>query len=144
LLIKATIEGCLQGDIDTAYDGVTELWELGYAASDIISSFFRVRPNTSRACLCFIRCAGVQGYLSIVFVCQRCASRTLTQNASPDSLQVVKNFDSPTMNEWHRLQFIKEIGNTHIKILDGLDTLIQLTALVARLARLGTKDKFDQ
>ena len=44
----------------------------------------------------------------------------------------------------HRLEFIKEIGNTHIQILDGLDSLIQLTALVARLCRLGTKDKFDQ
>lgn len=77
--------------------GVTELWELGYAASDIITTIFRV----------------------------------------------VKNFESANMTEWSRLEFIKEIGFTHVRILDGLDSFVQLTALVARLCRLGLKEKFD-
>lgn len=35
-----------------------------------------------------------------------------------------------------RLQFIKEIGVTHRRILEGLDTLVQLSGLVARLCVL--------
>lgn len=98
LLVKVMIEACLTGDIDTAYDGMQELWQLGYAASDIITTVFRV----------------------------------------------VKNFVSPTMAEWTRLEFIKEIGYTHVKILDGLDSFMQLSALVAKLCRMGVKDPFDQ
>ena len=77
--------------------GVSNLWDMGYAASDIITTIFRV----------------------------------------------VKNFESADMTEWSRLEFIKEIGFTHVRILDGLDSFVQLTALVARLCRLGMKEKFD-
>eukprot|EP00040_Diaphanoeca_grandis_P011766 m.60321 g.60321 ORF g.60321 m.60321 type:complete len:359 (-) comp22828_c0_seq1:248-1324(-) len=58
--------------------------------------------------------------------------------------QVVKNFSSDRMAEWTQLQFIKEIGATHMRILEGQTSLIQLTGLVARLARLGTPNKFDK
>jgi len=59
--------------------------------------------------------------------------------------QVVKNFTVERgMAEWTQLQFIKEIGATHMRILEGQTSLIQLTGLVARLARLGTSKKFDK
>ena len=32
-----------------------------------------------------------------------------------------------------KLEFIKEIGFCHMRVLDGLDTLLQLTGLVAKL-----------
>eukprot|EP00042_Codosiga_hollandica_P043706 m.418608 g.418608 ORF g.418608 m.418608 type:complete len:361 (-) comp56625_c1_seq1:2463-3545(-) len=88
LLVKSMIENCLRGNVDAAYDGMHELWSMGYAAVDIASTVFRV----------------------------------------------VKTFD---MAEYLKLEYIKEIGFTHMKVLDGLDTLVQLTALVARLSRLG-------
>eukprot|EP00729_Bicosta_minor_P012429 gene12429-9035_t len=96
LLVKQMLEACLVGDIETAHE-VSNLWDMGYAASDIITTIFRV----------------------------------------------VKNFESADMTEWSRLEFIKEIGFTHVRILDGLDSFVQLTALVARLCRLGMKEKFD-
>lgn len=51
--------------------------------------------------------------------------------------KVVKSFESTEMGEALKLEFIKEIGRTHLKILDGLDSLVQLTGLIARLCRLG-------
>ena len=47
------------------------------------------------------------------------------------------------MQEWTKLEFIKEVGYTHIKILDGVNSLVQLTGLTARLCRIGTAEKFD-
>jgi len=37
-----------------------------------------------------------------------------------------------------KLTFIKEIGFTHMRILDGLDTLLQLTGLIAKLCCVAT------
>lgn len=37
------------------------------------------------------------------------------------------------MDDEIKLDFIKEIGKTHMRIADGLGTLVQLTGLVGRL-----------
>jgi len=37
------------------------------------------------------------------------------------------------INEELKLEFIKEIGFTHMRVLDGLDTLLQLSGLAAKL-----------
>ncbi len=42
----------------------------------------------------------------------------------------------PTLAEHARLEFIKEIGFTHMKIVEGVQTLLQLSACVVRLCRL--------
>ncbi|KND01773.1 replication factor C subunit 2 [Spizellomyces punctatus DAOM BR117] len=47
--------------------------------------------------------------------------------------RVVKTFD---MEEYIKLEFIKEIGLTHMKILEGTQTLVQLSGLIARLCKL--------
>ncbi|KAI9101280.1 P-loop containing nucleoside triphosphate hydrolase protein [Phlyctochytrium arcticum] len=48
--------------------------------------------------------------------------------------RVVKLFD---MQEYAKLEFIKEIGLTHMKALEGNQTLVQLSGLVVRLCKLG-------
>ena len=40
------------------------------------------------------------------------------------------------MPEPLKLEFIKEIGFTHMRVLDGLDTLLQMGGLVAKLCCL--------
>ena len=40
------------------------------------------------------------------------------------------------MPEYAQLQFIKEIGDCHLRISDGVDTPLQLTALLARLCKI--------
>lgn len=45
--------------------------------------------------------------------------------------KVCKN--DPSLPEVTKLEFIREIGETHMRVADGLDTLLQLNGLVARL-----------
>lgn len=48
--------------------------------------------------------------------------------------RVVKNADE--LPEYTKLEFIKEIGWTHMRILEGVSTLVQLAALLARLVKM--------
>ena len=47
--------------------------------------------------------------------------------------RVTKNL---TMDEKVKLSFIREIGSAHMRMADGVDSLLQLTSLVARLCAL--------
>lgn len=42
----------------------------------------------------------------------------------------------PNLSEYAKLEFIKEIGFTHMKILEGVQTLLQLSGCIARLCKL--------
>eukprot|EP01119_Soliformovum_irregulare_P004081 TRINITY_DN15096_c0_g1_i1.p1 TRINITY_DN15096_c0_g1~~TRINITY_DN15096_c0_g1_i1.p1 ORF type:complete len:346 (+),score=73.11 TRINITY_DN15096_c0_g1_i1:42-1040(+) len=48
--------------------------------------------------------------------------------------RVVKNYQ---MDEFLKLEYIKEIGFCHMKLANGLNTLVQMSGLLARLCRLG-------
>jgi replication factor C subunit 2/4 len=47
--------------------------------------------------------------------------------------KVVKAFDMP---EPKKLDFIKEVGMTHMRLLEGTDSLLQLSGLVVRLCQI--------
>ncbi|KAK1756891.1 DNA replication factor C-like protein [Echria macrotheca] len=47
----------------------------------------------------------------------------------------------PTLSEHSKLEFIKEIGFTHMKILEGVQTLLQLSGCVVRLCKLNMDQK---
>ncbi|KAH8835459.1 P-loop containing nucleoside triphosphate hydrolase protein [Flagelloscypha sp. PMI_526] len=51
--------------------------------------------------------------------------------------RVVKTFDE--IPEFTKLEYIKEIGFTHMRILEGVGTLIQLGGLISRLCRMNMK-----
>ncbi|KAG7093865.1 replication factor C subunit 4 [Marasmius oreades] len=51
--------------------------------------------------------------------------------------RVVKAFDE--LPEYTKLEFIKEVGFTHMRILEGVSTLLQLAGLVARLCKMSLK-----
>ncbi|KZV74866.1 P-loop containing nucleoside triphosphate hydrolase protein [Peniophora sp. CONT] len=51
--------------------------------------------------------------------------------------RVVKTFDE--LPEYMKLEFIKEIGFTHMRILEGVGTFLQLSGLMARLCKLNIK-----
>ncbi|XP_046444399.1 replication factor C subunit 2-like [Daphnia pulex] len=86
MLIKDMIDHCVKGKIDEAYTIMSHLYELGYAAEDIISSVFRVCRNH-------------------------------------------------TIPEYIMLEFIQEIGLTHMKIAQGMGSLLQMSGLLARLCK---------
>ena len=45
----------------------------------------------------------------------------------------------PTLSEHSKLEFIKEIGFTHMRILEGLQTYLQLSGCLARLCKINMK-----
>ena len=45
LLVLTIIKHCIAGNIDEAYAGLKQLYDLGYSASDIITTLFRVVKN---------------------------------------------------------------------------------------------------
>lgn len=42
IVIQAMVKACLKGDIDGAMEKLTELWDQGYSAVDIVVTIFRV------------------------------------------------------------------------------------------------------
>ncbi|KAJ8686421.1 hypothetical protein QAD02_022215 [Eretmocerus hayati] len=62
---------------------------------------------------------------------------------SPDDIiinifRVAKNLD---VDEYLKLDFVKEIGITHLGICNGVSSLLQLNSLIARLCRIALKKK---
>lgn len=82
--IQKVVECCVEGDLKGALTNLKGLWSNGYAAIDIIGTFFRV-----------------------------------TKSADID--------------EKKKLAFIKEIGLCHMRIGDGVDSLLQLNGLLSKL-----------
>ena len=45
----------------------------------------------------------------------------------------------PVLSEHAKLEFIREIGFTHMRILEGVQTYLQLSGCVAKLCRINMK-----
>lgn len=45
----------------------------------------------------------------------------------------------PSLSEHTKLEFIREIGFTHMRILEGVQTYLQLAGCVAKLCRVNMK-----
>jgi len=45
----------------------------------------------------------------------------------------------PSLSEHSKLEFVREIGFTHMRILEGVQTYLQLAGCVAKLCRLNMK-----
>ncbi|KAJ8973042.1 hypothetical protein NQ317_017989 [Molorchus minor] len=86
MLIKEMLRDCINGDIRKAYKVVDHLWNLGYAAEDILKNIFKVCKNM--------------------------------------------DIDEPL-----KLEFIKEIAKTHVRIVEGLSSILQMSGLLARLCK---------
>jgi len=96
IIVQAIIHACMKSNIERAMEKLSELWEQGYSAVDIVVTLFRV----------------------------------------------VKTFDE--MPEYTKLEYIKEIGFTHMRILEGVGTLIQLGGLIARLCKMNMQPELFQ
>merc|ERR1719253_1608367 len=87
-IARAIIDSCGKGNLYEAIDKLNELWNSGYAASDIIGTIFKV----------------------------------------------TKSHDG--LPEGEKLEYLREIGFTHMKISNGISTRLQLLGLLARLSRM--------
>ena len=45
----------------------------------------------------------------------------------------------PSLSEHTKLEFVREIGFTHMRILEGMQTYLQLAGCVAKLCKLNMK-----
>lgn len=45
----------------------------------------------------------------------------------------------PSLSEHTKLEFIREIGFTHMRVLEGLQTYLQLAGCVAKLCKLNMR-----
>jgi len=45
----------------------------------------------------------------------------------------------PSLSEHAKLEFIREIGFTHMRILEGVQTYLQLSGCIAKLCKLNMK-----
>ena len=92
-LIDAILEHCTRGEIEQAHQGLEQLWSQGYAAVDLVTTFFRV-------------------------------ARALPPTRLAEGLL---------------MEYLKEIGLCHMRILEGNATRLQLAAMLAALCRLTLK-----
>lgn len=107
--VQAMIKSCWEGKVDAALDTLKELWY-----------------GKARACLVFT---------VLTFI-----SRDL--GYSPHDIistmfRVTKTI--PTLSEHSKLEYIKEIGFTHMRILEGVQTFLQLSGCIAKLCKINMK-----
>ena len=50
--------------------------------------------------------------------------------------RVAKSFDEKKLPEALKLEFVREIGFCHMRVGDGVNSLLQLAGLVAKLCRI--------
>lgn len=92
IMVANLISHCLSAEIDNAYGIMKHLCDLGYSATDIITTLFRV----------------------------------------------VRNYK---MQEFLKLEFIKEVGFCHMRISDGVNSRLQLSGLLAKLCKVTLKSQ---
>lgn len=87
-VVRVMVDSCHKGDLHQANAQLQKLWTLGYSASDIIGTLFKVTK------------------------------------AHED------------LEEGIKLEFLREIGFTHIRISNGVNSLLQLLGLMGRLCQV--------
>lgn len=105
LLIKEMLTHCVDGKLDEAYRILKSLWDKGYSSHDIITNIFRVCKTHQMPE--FLK-------LEYIKVCM--------------SVHVLKPSTVP-----YTYCTLQEIGFTHMKIAEGVETLLQFSGLLARL-----------
>eukprot|EP01010_Urceolus_cornutus_P000455 NODE_1060_length_1135_cov_258.929098_g808_i0.p1 GENE.NODE_1060_length_1135_cov_258.929098_g808_i0~~NODE_1060_length_1135_cov_258.929098_g808_i0.p1 ORF type:complete len:371 (+),score=108.90 NODE_1060_length_1135_cov_258.929098_g808_i0:62-1114(+) len=86
VLVEEVVQICLMGDLDGAHKKLNILWSKGYAAADVITTFFKVVQNMK-------------------------------------------------IDETTQLEFMKRIGETHMRIVEGVATQLQMAGLLAGVCR---------
>ena len=106
LVVQTMIKHCQKGEIDQALARIDSLWDQGYSAVDIVVTIFRVVKGMEE----------LPEYTKLEFI-----------RVSP----------SGSMGTGFKLTLLsQEIGWTHMRILEGVGTLVQLGAMIARLCRM--------
>lgn len=109
--VRKILMDCTKGDIATAMGGLEELVVAGYSPVDIVTTLFRVTKNHE----------SMAEYTKLEFIKVR--ARCISSR---------EHFP-------HTCCRTQEIGFTHMRILEGVGTPVQLAGLLARLCRQNMK-----
>jgi replication factor C subunit 2/4 len=121
--VQAMIKACWEGKVDEALDGLNELWYADIPVLVLLSMRFSFRGRlTSHSSFRDL------GYSS--------------HDIISTMFRVTKSI--PTLSEHSKLEFIKEIGFTHMRILEGVQTLLQLSGCIAKLCKINMKRELFQ
>lgn len=113
LLVHEMIGHCLKGRIDPACEGLRHLFGLGYSASDIVTTLFRV-----------VKSYEMPEFLKLEFI----------------RVSFIQSFSKESVGwKTHAFLYFQEIGFVHIRITDGVGTLLQMSGLMAKLCRVSLK-----
>lgn len=119
LLVKSMLGHCVDGNIDEAYKVVEQLWALGYSPEDIIGNIFRVCKTYQMA-----------EYLKLEFIKVSYGSthccRPSGNHENRTEAQVLTSSRSYSLS-------LQEIGYTHMRVAEGVNSLLQMAGLLGRL-----------
>jgi len=107
--VQAMIKSCQEQKIDEALDALKELWYSHFSYRTLASMLTIFRRNL--------------GYSS--------------HDIISTMFKVTKTI--PSLSEHSKLEFVREIGFTHMRILEGVQTYLQLAGCVAKLCKLNMK-----
>ena len=113
------VQGCLDGNLDQAYASLQDLLAEGYSPLDVITTLFRVikvfpMPEFTKLEFVRVREPGKRGVVEL--------AHSLTSAVGRRG----RGVDEGT----------QEVGMTHLRIVEGVQSPIQLTGLIARLCRI--------
>ena len=112
--VQNLIRHCQKGELDEAMTQLEELWVQGYAAVDIVGTLFRVVKGMD----------ALAEYTKLEFIrVSTTKARVALRSQRADELVCP----------------VQEIGFTHMRILEGVSTVVQLGGLLARLCKLSMK-----
>jgi replication factor C subunit 2/4 len=124
------LTACASADLQKAYEAMKSLCDMGYSPVDIITTVFKVRWG--------VRAAVVAQTQLGVDAARFCDARPRAEpppphtHTSAHTRQVARTCD---VQEWIKLEFLKEIGFRHMRIGDGVNSRLQLSGMLAKLCK---------
>ena len=106
VVIQSILEACQKSDINSAMEKIQGLWDQGYSAVDVVVTIFRVVKASDK----------MPEYTKLEFI----------KVQPPVGARFVDLLRS----------VYQEIGWTHMRVLEGVGTLVQLGGLMARLCKV--------
>ncbi|KAL7753000.1 replication factor C subunit 4 [Sorochytrium milnesiophthora] len=117
-IVQQIVWDCVGNDIDGANDGLRDLWRKGYSALDVITTLSRVVKNW------------------------RTDGNAEPGKPSDDGSDGIGNASTfGPVAEYVKLEYLKEIGMCHMRVVEGTQSLLQLSGLLARLCRVSMDPK---
>ena len=154
LLVANMINHCLSAKIDPAFGIMKNLCDLGYSATDIITTLFRVVRNYKMQeflKLEFIKVCVVDWIGIYLIMLQFCSAlgKAHRVHAVLAEIMVRDWICTPGMKpialgKHHALSFaaiLQEVGFCHLRISDGVNSRLQLSGLLAKLCKVTMKSR---